>query len=266
MRWIVCTVLLTMAAVQGCSSTASTAGTPDEASETKKQQPAKVKDPLASLTLMRQGAVLVQQEQYQQAIEKFKEADRVAPGNATVHNMIGLCNLRLGQYDKALSSFATALDLAPSFTDARNNRGTTYLALGQLRLAEVDFVAVLSDSTYAHRYQVYYNLGMTYFQQGQLGAAEENLRKAVTAPFPVFEAYVELAEVVREQGRDLEAVELLEEADLNFPDRPEAAFALGKLLMELGRTAEARPHLEQVISKDPGSERARQAAALLEAP
>jgi Tfp pilus assembly protein PilF len=265
MRWIVYTVLLTMAA-QGCSSTSSTAGAPKSpAGETKKSQQSAVKDPLASLTLMRQGSVLLEQEQYQEALEKFKEADRVAPGNATVHNMIGLCNLQLGQYDKALSSFNTALDLAPSFTDARNNRGTTYLALGQLRLAEVDFLAVLSDSTYPHRYQVFYNLGSTYFQQGQLGAAEENLRKAVTAPYPVLEAYIRLADVYREQGRDAEAVDLLEEAVLRFPDRPEALFALGKLLVELGRPVEARPHLEKVISKEPGSERARQAAMLLEA-
>ncbi len=203
-RWIGCSLLMTLLAVQGCSSTDSSAAAADAAaSDTKKQPQARVGDPLASLTLMRQGSVLLQQGQYELAIEKFKEADRVAPGNATVHNMIGLCNLQLRQYEKSLSSFNTALDLAPSFTDARNNRGTTYLALGQLRLAEVDFLAVLGDSTYPHRYQVYYNLGTTYFQQGQLGAAEENLRKAVTAPFPVFEAYVRLAEVYREQGRDL---------------------------------------------------------------
>ena len=266
MRWIVYMVLLTLA-VQGCSSTASTAGqAKSPAEQTKKSQQSAAKDPLASLTLMRQGSVLLQQEQYQQAIDKFQEADRVAPGNATVHNMIGLCNLQLGQYDKALLSFNTALDYAPSFTDARNNRGTTYLALGQLRLAEVDFLAVLGDSTYPHRYQVYYNLGSTYFQQGQLGAAEENLRKAVTAPFPVLEAYLRLAEVYRDQGRDADAVELLEEAVLRFPDRTDVSFALGKLLVELGRPAEARPHLEKVISKEPGSERAHQAAALLQAP
>jgi type IV pilus assembly protein PilF len=267
MRWIACSMLLTVIAAQGCSSTASTADAGEPAAgEAKKQKKSEVKDPMAALTLMRQGSALVQQEQYEQAIEKFKEADRVAPNNATVFNMIGLCRLQLHEYDKALTSFNTALELAPSFTDARNNRGTTYLVLGQLRLAEVDFLAVLGDSTYPHRYQVYYNLGTTYAQQDQLGAAEENLRKAVTAPFPVFEAYVKLAEVVRAQGREQEAVELLEEAELHFPERPEAAFALGTLLTELGRTKEARPHLEKVISKEPGSERAREAAALLESP
>jgi TolA-binding protein len=37
------------------------------------------------------------------------------------------------------------------------------------------------------------------------------------------------------------------------------------LLVELGRIDEARPYLEEVMSKEPGSERARQAAALLDA-
>jgi tetratricopeptide (TPR) repeat protein len=267
-RWMSSSFVLVMIAVQGCAGTGSSAASAASPSTGDKHKKAAEvqKDALYSLTLMRQGSVLIQQEQYQQALAKFEEADRIAPGNATVHNMIGLCNLQLKQYDKALVAFNTALDLAPSMTDARNNRGTTYLALGQLRLAEVDFLAVLSDSTYPHRYQVYFNLGETYFQQGQLGAAEENLRKAVTAPFPVFEAYVRLADVVREQGRDLEALDLLEEAQLKFPDRPEADFALGKLLVELGRTEEARPYLEKVIAKEPGSDRAHQAAALLAAP
>ena len=267
-RWLSCAMLLLMFTVQSCAGTGSSASTtasPQPAAGDKDKKNPEQKDALYSLTLMRQGSVLLQQEQYPEALAKFEEANRVAPGNATVHNMIGLCHLQTKQYDKALSAFNTALDLAPSFTDARNNRGTTYLALGQLRLAEVDFIAVLSDSTYPHRYQVYYNLGATYFQQGQLGAAEENLRKAVTAPFPVFEAYVRLAEVVREQGRELEALDLLEEAELRFPERPEAALALGRMLVELGRIDEARPYLEEVMAKEPGSERARQAAALLDA-
>ena len=59
MRWIVCPVLLTIAALQGCSSAASTAGADSApAGAPKKQSQSKVKDPLASLTLMRQGAVL----------------------------------------------------------------------------------------------------------------------------------------------------------------------------------------------------------------
>jgi tetratricopeptide (TPR) repeat protein len=206
----------------------------------------------------------MQQEQYEEALLRFQRANEIAPGNPTVHNMIGIANLRLANFDEALTSFNMALELNPSFTDARNNRGSTYLALEQLRLAEVDFLAVLGDSTYPHRYQVFFNLGMAYLQQGRLGAAEENFRRAVTAPFPVFQAFIRLAQVYLEQGRPEEAVSLLENATLRFPERPEAPFELGRTLMSLGRTSEAQPYLEEVIAKEPGSDRARMAAAMLD--
>ena len=45
----------------------------------KKNQPTPVTDPLYSLTLMRQGVVLMQQGRYDNALERFNEADRIAP-------------------------------------------------------------------------------------------------------------------------------------------------------------------------------------------
>lgn len=223
-------------------------------------------DPLYSLTLMRQGSTLLQQDRYGDALEKFREASEIAPGNATVQNMIGLCHLKLGNLDEALSAFNDALELIPSFTDARNNRGVTYLALEQYRLAEVDFLAVLGDPTYPHRWEAYYNLGTASLQLGQLGAAADNFRRAVTAPNPVFEAYLRLAEIAADQGRDDEAIDLLEEAHLTFPERIEATLALGRQLTESGHTAAARPYLQEVIAKAPGSDGAREAALLLQTP
>jgi tetratricopeptide (TPR) repeat protein len=258
-------VLATMIFV-GCSSTTKDSTTGSQSTKSARSRSSKQKqeaDPLYSLTLMRQGSILLQQEQFEEALMKFEEADRAAPGNATVHNMIGLCHLRMEQFDQALIAFNEALDLLPSYTDARNNRGATYLAVRQYRLAEVDFLAVLGDSTYPHHFQVYYNLGMTYLQQGQIGAAEDNLRRAVTAPSPVFEAFLRLSEVHHMQNQDDQAVALLEEARLSFPERIEASMKLGELLVELGRPNEARPYLEEVIAKEPGSARAQRAEALL---
>jgi Tfp pilus assembly protein PilF len=220
-------------------------------------------NPLYSQTLMRQGLVFMQQQRYDEALDRFREAEAASPGNATINNMMGLCYMSLEQYDAALKQFDLALSIIPGFTDARNNRGTVYLALEQYRLAEVDFIAVLSDSTYPHRWKVYYNLGVTYLKRGQIGAAEENFNKAITAPRPVFEAYLRLAEIAHDQGRIDSALGLLEEARLKYPERIDGLLAYGRLLVEIGQTEEARPFLENVIAASPSSEMASEARTLL---
>ncbi len=227
----------------------------------KKNQPAV--DPLYALTLMRQGSVLMQQGRLERAMEVFAQADQIAPGNATVHNMMGLCALRLGSLDEAMASFDRALQLIPGFTDARNNRGATYLAMGDYNLAEVDFIAVLGDSTYPHRKQVYYNLGLTYIQRGELGAAQNSFRKAIILPNPVVEGYIELAGIAQRRGQLETAEDLLLEAQLNFPGRTDLSFELGKLLMIMGREDEARPYLERVVADAPSSDSAAMARSLL---
>jgi len=255
--------LATFCASSGEASTKQPGASSASSSGKKKKKDANV-DPLYSLTLMRQGSVLMQQGRIEDALKNFYEADRVAPGNATIFNMIGLCEMRLKNFDRALASFDNALRLIPGFTNARNNRGATYLAMGQYHLAGVDFMAVLSDSTYPHRKQVYYNVGLSFLQRGQLGVAEENFRKAIILPSPVFEAYIRLAEIAQRHGELDSAESLLEEARLNFPDRTEMSLEMGKLLVSQGRDDEARPYLERVIQDAPYSESAKTARSLLE--
>jgi len=258
---VACATVL-IASVVACSS-ASAEQPPAAPKKKGKKQPTPTGDPLYSLTLMRQGLVMMQQGRYDAAIEYFSQADRIAPGNATNANMIGLCYLRKGLFDQALAEFNKALKLVPVFTDARNNRGATYLAMGQYHLAEVDFMAVLGDSTYPHAKQVHYNLGLTYLERNDLGSAEEFFRRSIILPDPIFSAYLRLAELAQRQGELDRSKVLLEQAKLQFPERTEVSLELGKLLMLMGQDDEARPYLEQVIADQPSSEDAAYARTLL---
>jgi len=253
----VVTAILSFALISGSFSTA--AASPEPKKNKKKNEI----DALAAQSMMRQGFVFMQQAKYEEAMERFRAADKENPGNATVYNMIGLCYLSLENPQDALVNFDIALQLIPGFTDARNNRGSTYLALEQYRMAEVDFIAVLSDSTYPHRWKVFYNLGLTYLGRGQVGAAEENFQKAITSSIPVFEAYLRLAEIAVMQGRTDSALSLLEEARIKYPERLDGVLAYGRLLVEIGRPNEARPYLEDVVASDPRSPLADEARRLL---
>lgn len=260
-------VVMCMAMVFVSLAAYSSAGAEQPPAAAKKKKAKKQKtpavDPLYSLSLMREGVVFMQQGRYDTALERFREADRAAPGNATNNNMIGLCHLQQGNLEEALAEFDKALQLVPLFTDARNNRGATYLAMRQYHLAEVDFVAVLGDSTYPHAKQVNYNLGLTHLERGHLGAAEESFRRSIVAPNPVFNGYIQLSSLAQRQGELERSVVLLEEAQLNFPEAIEVSLELGKVLILMGRNEEARPYLEEVIADDPNSDYATSARNLL---
>ncbi len=227
---------------------------------------AEAEDPYYSFTLLRQGSVLMQQRRYQEALERFLRAQAISPTNATIHNMVGLCYMQMDKVEDAMSAFDRALGLAPSFTDARNNRGFSYLAQGKAQLAEVDFLAVLADTTYPHRWESFYNLGMAQLQQGRLGSAEESFKRAAYAPVPVFDAYLRLAEIAQRQGQTDAALDMLEVIRVQAPERMDAALEIGRLLTLLDRREEARPHLEAVIDSDPTSAPADEARALLKSP
>jgi Tfp pilus assembly protein PilF len=262
-RRMIAVVCFLVVALMAAGTTVGLASPSPEPKKNKKQTKT---DPLLAQSLIRQAYVFMQQQRYDEAIERFHEAEAANPGNATIYNMMGLCYLSTNRTDMALENFDTALRMIPGFTDARNNRGTAYLALEQYRLAEVDFIAVLSDSTYPHRWKVFYNLGLTYLGRGQIGAAEENFTKAITSTTPVFEAYLRLAEIAVSQGRTDSALGLLEEAHFKFPERLDGSLAYGRLLSDLGRMDEARPYLQDVVASDPESQLAVEARALLGRP
>ncbi len=261
-RIIVVVSFLVLTLMSGGTTVSLASPSPDP----KKNKKQGKTDPLLAQSLIRQAYVFMQQQRYEEALERFREAEKANPGNATIYNMTGLCYLRTNRIDQALENFDTALRMIPGFTDARNNRGTAYLVLEQYRLAEVDFIAVLADSTYPHRWKVFYNLGLTYLGRGQAGAAEESFTKAITAAVPVFEAYLRLAEIAVSQGRNESALGLLEEARFKFPERLDGLLAYGRLLVDMGRMDEARPYLQDVVVSDPGSPLAVQARALLAEP
>jgi len=212
--------------------------------------------------LMREGRALVAEGKVAEGLERYHAAARLQPANPTIHNLIGQAELRRGESIKALESFNQALSLAPTYSDARNNRGATYVALGQLSQAESDFLAALTDNTYANRAGVYFNLGALYVARGNLAAAEENLKRAATPAGPV-EAFLLL-------GRVQERLEKVEAAEGSWrtameraPERVDIAMLLAEFLEKHARKDEAAQLYRRVIELGPGTPEAAAARAKL---
>lgn len=244
--------LLIAAALSGCAGTGSA--------------PAKVApdvdptDPLATVKLLQRGQTLLAEGRGDLAVEHFHAARTLQPGNPTVHNVLGVAELRRGNAQKAMESFNQALLLAPTYTDARNNRGAVYLQIGQLAQAEADFVGSLADPTYANRAGVLYNLGSLYLRKGNLQAAVENLRRATNQGGPV-EAYLALAEVEERLGHVELAERAFVEASARAPERVDVMMGLARLYESEGRTQEAETQYQRILDMSPDSPEAQQVRA-----
>jgi type IV pilus assembly protein PilF len=239
--------------VQACSSTNSPAKLPPDVNPD---------DPTAATSLMQQGQAMVSDGRFEEGLKRYQIALQLQPNNPTVHNLIGVANLQSGQPAKALESFNKALALAPSYSDARNNRGATYARLGQFTMAEGDYLAVLSDATYANRAGVYFNLGTLYVQHGNYSAAEENLRKATIASGPA-EAYFVLGQV-EEKLSKVEQAEIAYRAALDrAPERVDFSLTLATFLERVGRRKEAAEIYRRIVALAPDSPQAAQARAKL---
>lgn len=82
----------------------------------------------------------------------------------------------------------------------------------------------------------------------------ENLLRTLTARHPWFAAgYVNLADLLRQTGRDAEALAVLEEAVRNAADDPASHYALGLALVRAGRSDDAVPRLAEAARLAPDS-------------
>ncbi len=220
-------------------------------------------DPLAGTKLMQQGQALVAEGKIDEGIEKYGVARKLQPKNPTVYNLMGMAELQKGDAAKALQSFNDALALAPNYADARNNRGAAYVQLKQYSMAEADFLSVLSDDTYANRTGVCFNLGSLYLALGNLGAAEENLRRATRGAGPV-EAYLMLGQVEEKLGKIALAETAYRNAVARAPERTDVILALASFLDAHGQKDEARTLYRRVIELAPTSPDAQKARTRVE--
>ena len=69
------------------------------------------------------GVNFYQNENYAEAVDAWHNAIELIPGDAEVHNFMGIAQHKLGEYDKALQQFQMATELDSGYYEAFNNMG-----------------------------------------------------------------------------------------------------------------------------------------------
>jgi tetratricopeptide (TPR) repeat protein len=161
----------------------------------------------------------------------------------------GVSYYESGQYQQAIEAYKQAVKLAPEYADANYNLGMAYSSLGQYKEAiEAYKRAIRIKPDYE---AAYYNLGHAYSNLKKYDDSVKAFRQAIRKKPDYVDAYYGLGNAYLDSGEDEKAVHTFEEAIRLKPDNPYAYFNLGLLYFPNGPHAEAIDAFTQAILRDP---------------
>jgi Tfp pilus assembly protein PilF len=181
--------------------------------------------------LIKKAKEFMQQQQYEKAINKYREAVKMRPELPEPHNYIGICYFQLGEFRLARETFKKAISLKPDFAYAYNNLGTAYYAQSHFDEAEEAFNEALKLN--AKIASAYHNLGNIYLARNEREKAIEYYKKA----FQINPAYLAASQT------NIARVEQYQKG------KGEVEYSYACVLASIGKTDEALDHLEEAVKK-----------------
>jgi len=114
---------------------------------------------------------------YQEAITALNRAAKADPNQFAVWAQLGRAYSLAEQAEKGIEAYQKAIALKSDEAGTYNNMGQLYVKLGRMEEARKAFEAAAQINP-AQAGQFYYNLGVTFYNAGDLLAAVEPLRRA----------------------------------------------------------------------------------------
>ena len=207
------------------------------------------------------AAVLVQTGRSAEAFVPMQKAAALSPGDAEVHNNLGVLLKKLGRLDEAEATLRQALKIKPDYADALSNLGATLKDLGRLVEAETSLRQALEikpDFAGAHS-----NLGNVLRDLGRLDDAVSSYHRALNIKPDFAEAHCNLGVTLKELDRLAEAKASYRHALQIKPDYADAYAHLGAVYRDQGRLNEALACFQQQVRLAPGDAAARHHVASL---
>lgn len=208
------------------------------------------------------------------AIHLLEEIIERGRSYADAHHLLGLCYHLAGQPDRALDLLDEALRINPRYVEAQVHRGIVLGEMGRTTEAERSFDEARHqtvrgmDGLAAHHAGKLANhhaaLGEAYAEAGAMEQAIAQYRTALTLGPTFQDLRFRLARLLLEAGRTLEAREALEDVVQARPHSTEARAALGLACYLSGDAATAKDVWQSLHRDHPGDPRAQVYLALLD--
>lgn len=175
------------------------------------------------------GLGYMRQGKFEVALKKLQTALQQNPYNGNAHQYIAVLYQTLGEQDKAGHHYAQALELMPDNIFLKNNYGVYLCGEGKFDESRKYFREVLADPLYKNKPQVYENIGICAFEQGNVKLAEENFQKALAMSPRSAKSLLGMAELKFDEGKFRVARDYLYQYLQVAPQTP-ASLWLGILL------------------------------------
>jgi tetratricopeptide (TPR) repeat protein len=176
-------------------------------------------------------------QDYYGAVHLLEEIVESGRSFADVHHLMGVSLSLLGHHERALQEFQRALELNPRYLEALIHQGLVLNELGREDQAEESFRRAaasvapgsvgLPAPVAARMANQHAELAEEYAEAGALGFAIEEYERALELGPDYHDLRYRMARLLLEAGRSLEAREALEEVVRARPNFVDAEAALG---------------------------------------
>ncbi|HEY8254852.1 MAG TPA: tetratricopeptide repeat protein [Rhizomicrobium sp.] len=198
------------------------------------------------------GTLRMMQGRLAEAAGLFDLAAKAAPREPTFTFNLGLTLSRLGRNDEAETALRAALKVKPDLVQALFELGALLHRTGRLDEAEKSFRRVLRLS--AENAHAYLALAATLVDAGRPDEAETAARRGLDIAADKrlkAQLYLQLAQALRRQRKDTEALAALDSAEASDAALPGLVRHRAEALQNLNRFDEALAIFEKEIARTP---------------
>jgi Tfp pilus assembly protein PilF len=207
------------------------------------------------------AAIYLDRDDFKNAEQELREADKVAPDYPLILNNFGLLNLKLKRYDAALGYLIRSIMKNPNEPLPHLYLAQVYEQTGKADYAEKEYRTAINLSPLSQR--AYQGFGEFYFDQGRVLEAERQFQESLRAA-KTLSAYWGLGLVYWREGRYAEAEHAFQEAEALVPSSGRTHIMLGLLYTDTKRNREALRELRTGLKSEPTNPQALEALRKLQ--
>lgn len=139
------------------------------------------------------GVELFNAKSYEEAAVEFNEALKLDPEQPSIYSRLGDTYRKLEKYEDSLAAYQKCAELDPANSNVYSNLGDVLNKLGREKESLEAFQKAAEMNPGGGGAQNYYNMGVTYYNRGDMAEAASFFRKAIEADSGYSEAYYLLA-------------------------------------------------------------------------